>query len=316
MLIDVHAHYYPARYTSILAQASSKSRANAKARRPDSDKPEDIDKRLELMDAAGVQMQVLSPASSAPYLKDKEKAIEAARVANDSYTELIARYPNRFAAFASLPLPHIDASLAELRRALDELGMVGATMNCSVWNRSVAESEFEPIYEEINRRGTSLFFHPCQNGICSPMICDYGFATSAGASMEDTVLVLHLIAKQIPVRYPRIKFIVPHFGGMIPTLLNRLDNQVPANHPDLQERPSATARRLYYDTVGHGSQAALYSAWQALGAQQLVPGSDYPVLLDFESYAETFSYIKDSGLPERDIQQILYENAPKLLGFK
>jgi predicted TIM-barrel fold metal-dependent hydrolase len=267
-----------------------------------------------MMDAAGVQMQVLSPASSAPYLADEQEAAEAARLANDLYAELVARYPSRFAAFVSLPLPHIDASLRELARGFDELGMVGATMNCSIHNRSSAEAEFEPIYEELNRHGAALFYHPCQNGICSPMVCDYGFTTSAGASMEDTVLVLHLIARQIPVRYPNIKYIVPHFGGMIPTLLSRLDNQAPANHPNLREPPSATAKRLYYDTVGHGSQPALHSACQAFGASQLVPGSDFPVLLDFESYAETFDYIRRSGLPAKDIRQILHENAPRVLG--
>jgi len=71
------------------------------------------------------------------------------------------------------------------------------------------------------------------------------------------------------------------------------------------------AKRLFYDTVGHGSQPALHSACQAFGAGQLVPGSDYPVLLDFESYADTFAYIRRSGLPQQDIQQILYENAPR-----
>jgi 6-methylsalicylate decarboxylase len=147
------------------------------------------------------------------------------------------------------------------------------------------------------------------------MVRDYGFTTSAGASIEDTVLVLHLIARQIPVRYPNIKYIVPHFGGMIPTLLNRLDNQAPANHPNLMERPSVTAARLYYDTVGHGSLPALCSAHQAFGAEHLLPGSDYPVLLDFESYAETFDYIRRSGLPAGDIECILHQNAPRVLGL-
>ena len=314
MLVDVHAHYYPARYTALLAGAKTKSRAGTRLR-PDSDSQEDLDARLGMMDAAGVQMQVLSPASSAPYLADEHKAAEVARLANDLYADLVARYPSRFAAFVSLPLPHIDASLRELARGLDVLGMAGATMNCSIHDRSIAETEFEPIYQELNHRGAALFYHPCQNGICSPMVRDYGFTTSAGASMEDTVLVLHLIARQIPVRYPDIKYIVPHFGGMIPTLLNRLDNQAPANHPNLKERPSTTAARLYYDTVGHGSLPALCSAHQAFGAEHLLPGSDYPVLLDFESYAETFNCIRRSGLPAADIECILHQNAPRVLGL-
>ena len=94
--------------------------------------------------------------------------------------------------------------------------------------------------------------------------------------------------------------------------LQRLDNQLPSQHPNLPEKPSETARRLYYDTVGHGSQAALHCAWQALGPQHLVTGSDYPYLMDYESYTETFAYITRSDLPADDIDQIMHHSAAKL----
>src|SRR5207247_1659776 len=68
-------------------------------------------------------------------------------------------------------------------------------------------------------------------------------------------------------------------------------------YPDLPEPPSVTARRFYYDTVGHGSQAALLCAWKAFGPDHLVAGSDYPVLLAFETYRQTFHYIHGCGLP-------------------
>jgi len=106
--------------------------------------------------------------------------------------------------------------------------------------------------------------------------------------------------------------VIPHFGGLIPMQLQRLDNQLPSQHPNLPEKPSETARRLYYDTVGHGSQAALHCAWQALGPQHLVTGSDYPYLMDYESYTETFAYITRSDLPADDIDQIMHHSAAKL----
>ena len=103
--------------------------------------------------------------------------------------------------------------------------------------------------------------------------------------------------------------------SVIPMLLQRLDNQAPSQHPDLPERPSVTARRFHYDTVGHGSQAALLCAWKAFGADHLVAGSDYPVLLAFETYRQTFHYIRESGLPAEDIDKILNHNAQILLGL-
>ncbi len=104
--------------------------------------------------------------------------------------------------------------------------------------------------------------------------------------------------------------------SVIPMLLQRLDNQAPSQHPDLPERPSVTARRFYYDTVGHGSQAALLCAWKAFGADHLVAGSDYPVLLAFETYRQTFHYIHESSLPAEDVDQILHHNAQILLGLE
>jgi predicted TIM-barrel fold metal-dependent hydrolase len=97
--------------------------------------------------------------------------------------------------------------------------------------------------------------------------------------------------------------------------LQRLDNQLPAQHRDLPEKPSETARRLYYDTVGHGSQAALHCAWQAFGADHLLTGSDYPFLMDYETYTETFAYIERSDLPSADIQQILQHSAANVLNL-
>jgi predicted TIM-barrel fold metal-dependent hydrolase len=77
-----------------------------------------------------------------------------------------------------------------------------------------------------------------------------------------------------------------------------------------------TARRFYYDTVGHGSQAALLCAWTAFGADHLVAGSDYPVLLAFETYRQTLHYMRESSLPAADVDKILHHNAQILLGFE
>jgi predicted TIM-barrel fold metal-dependent hydrolase len=267
-----------------------------------------------MMDDAGVGVQVLSPAAGrAPYAQDEAAALEAAQIWNDAAARLVTRSPDRFKSFVSLPLPHVEASLRELRRGLDELGMIGVNLHISALNRSVAEDEFLPIYEEVNRRNGIIFYHPSGNGIGSPMITDYGFSGAVGTSMEDAVIVLHLIAKRIPSRYPSITFIVPHLGGPIPMLLERLDNQFSMAQRNLPEPPSVTARRFYYDTVGHGSHAALLCAWKAFGADHILPGSDFPVLLAFETYARTFSWIREVDLPGDDIEQILERTAPAVL---
>ena len=319
MIVDIHAHYFPKTYIDTLLRIGGRSLPEAARaitkRTIRNDDPSQIPTRLGQMDDAGVQLQVLSPAASPPYADKEADAVEAARLINDTYAELAVKFPGRFAAIVSLPLPHIDASLREMERGLDQLGMLGVSLNCSCFDRSTAEAEFEPLYAEMNRRRTLLNYHPIQNGICSPFINDYKFTVSVGASLEDAAIVLHLIARRVPERYPNITYVVPHLGGIIPMQLERLDNQAPSQHPDLPERPSVTARRFYYDTVGHGSPAALLCAWKAFGADHLVAGSDYPVLMSFETYAQTFNYIREVGLPPEDVDKILHHNSQRVLGL-
>ena len=281
---------------------------------PVSDDADHLRARLEMMDAAGVGLQVLSPAAGyAPYSPDEAASIETATIGNDLTAELVQRQPDRFKGLVSLPLPHVDASLRELRRGLDELGMIGVNIHCSVLNRPVVEPELLPLYEELNRRNAVVLFHPTGNGICSPLVTEFGLSGAVGTSLEDTTVALHLIARKIPAQYPNITFIVPHLGGPIAMLLERLDNQFSMASRELPEPPSVTARRFYYDTVGHGSHAALLCAWKAFGADHLLPGSDFPVLLAYETYARTFAWIREVSLPGDDAEQILERNAPRVL---
>jgi 6-methylsalicylate decarboxylase len=201
MLIDVHAHQFPEKYGDTMVRHGRGPIPGFTGQA--------IEERLRLMDEAGVDVQVLSPANVTPYLEREADAIEAARTLNDGYAKLTHRLPKRFKAFVSLPMPHVEASLREMEHGFDQLGFAWVTFGCSILNRSVTEKEFEPLYQEMDRRGTVLFFHPVLNGICSPMINDFGFAGSVGTTIEDMVVVLHMIASQIPYRYPNIRMIVP-----------------------------------------------------------------------------------------------------------
>jgi predicted TIM-barrel fold metal-dependent hydrolase len=317
MIIDLHAHYHARVYAEALDRLPDRTRRAgfAGGTSPVTDDEAHIQSRVQMMDEAGVGLQVLSPAAGwAPYSAEQAPSVEAARIANDTTAALARRMPDRFKALVSLPLPHVDASLLELSRGLDELGMVGVNIHCSVLGRPVVDSDFLPLYEELNRRRALVLFHPTGNGILSPLVNDFGLSGAVGTSLEDTLVAMHLIARRIPDSYPNITFIVPHLGGPLAMLLQRLDNQFSMKSRELPEAPSVTARRFYYDTVGHGSHAALLCAWKAFGADHLVPGSDFPVLLSYETYARTFAWIREVGLPAEDVELILEKNAPRVLG--
>jgi predicted TIM-barrel fold metal-dependent hydrolase len=315
MIVDIHAHYHPRAFEEALRRMPDRGSASgfAGGKQPVTDDAAHIETRLEMMDQAGVGIQVLSPAAGwAPYSADASAGTSAAQVANDHTAALANRMPDRFRALISLPLPHVDASLRELRRGFDELGMSGVNIHCSVLDQPVVLSSFLPLYEELDRRSAVVLFHPTGNGICSPLVTEFGLNSAVGTSLEDTVVALHLIARKIPSQFPNITFIVPHLGGPIAMLLERLDNQFSMAQRDLPEPPSVTARRFFYDTVGHGSHAALLCAWKAFGAEHLVPGSDFPVLLNFETYRRTINWIRDAGLPATDVELILERNAPRV----
>lgn len=314
MRIDVHAHYYPQKYIELMGRLGADLSAVVGTKLAGSGQ-EEVAARLEMMDRAGVNMQVLSVSATHPYVARESDAVNAAHLANDLYADLVARHPGRLAGFATLPLPHIDAALAEVARALDELKMAGITLGTSVTTRSTFDPAFDPLYAELDRRGAVVFIHPAGLGLCSHLLNDYGLTWTIGAPFEDTMFVLHAIRSQIPVRFPRIKFVVPHLGGALPMLFNRINMPRVAFPTPLAEMPNVTARRMWYDTVAQGNKAALRCACELFGTDHLVHGSDYPYQLH-DAYLNSVQYVEQSGLPSEEVTRILDQNAVKLLGME
>jgi aminocarboxymuconate-semialdehyde decarboxylase len=256
-------------------------------------------------------MQILSASPQLPHGRDETAAIDAARYVNDQYAELVARHPSRFRAFASLPLPHLDASAAELARALDDLGMAGVAMTTTIMGQPLVDSPAAQLFAELDRRGTVLYLHPAGNAACSPLIGEHYGTWSVGAPIEDTISALHLITRGIPSHYPQMKILNSHLGGALPMLIQRLDNQLPWEAPETPEQPSVAARRMWYDTVGHGHPPALRCAADSFGADRLVLGTDFP----YEHgavFERAVSYITSSGLASGDPDRVLYANAEAL----
>jgi len=312
--IDIHGHIYPNAYLDMLDGMGGGGTGTHIARIVSgSGSDDELQARFQMMDRAGVKVQVLSPAPQLPYFDKKESAIKAARFINDSYAEYVRRYPDRFVAYVSVPLPHVDAALEEMARGLDTLGMVGVNMGTSVLTRSVADPMFDPFWEEMNRRGVILFFHPHGLGACSSLIQEANLTWPMGAPVEDSVLVSHLLWKQISKRYPRVRIIVPHLGGDISMLVNRMDNQRSLFLPPDTEKPSVTVKKFWYDTVSHAYAPALRLACEALGADRFLLGSDYPYETG-ELYQRCVDYIKTpgTGLTPEQIEAILDRNAQAL----
>ncbi len=279
MRIDVHAHLFPDAYLDCMARLGQTGARAAVLRAPGGQMP--LDERVRMLDRAGIDLQVLSVAAAVPYLAEQAAAVEAARTANDAFAAVCRQYPGRFAAFASLPMPHVDAALAELTRCLDTLGMVGVTLGCSVLGRQLDDPAFEPFFAELDRRGSVLFLHPVGAG-AGPGSGEYGIRWMVGAPVEDAVASLRLLLSGLTTRYARMRVIVPHFGGFLPFLLERLNDEAEREahagiRPAVAMPPSELVKTLWYDTV-NCHPAALRCACESFGADRILLGTDFPYL--------------------------------------
>ncbi|WP_438948374.1 amidohydrolase family protein [Streptomyces mirabilis] len=255
MRIDTHAHVYPSDYLDFLADSGVTTTGGQRGLGAD-DTDKELEARFSLMDRAGVDRQVISASPLTGALPDPHRAAAAARLINDRYVALVDRHPDRFLAFVVLPLPHVDAALAELDRVLDAPGVVGVALTTSAAGRALTDPAFAPVWQELDRRGTVMYLHPAGDGVASPQIIDHHLTWMVGAPVEDTVVAAQLITRGFVTRYPHVRILNSHFGGALPMLLERWDNLAHFEAPEAPLPPSQAARRMWYDTVAHSSQTA------------------------------------------------------------
>jgi aminocarboxymuconate-semialdehyde decarboxylase len=310
--IDVHAHYFPTDYLDLLEQIGNgeiELRSPRAGSWPSTD--DDLERRIEAMDRAGVDMQILSVAAGGPYLSDAAAATRAARAANDRYAEAVRRHPRRLAAFAVLPLPHVEPALAELTRAFDELGMVGVGICTVMAGKAPNDPDFDPVYAELDRRGAVLFVHPTAGACGSPLLLRSGLGWPLGAPLEDAAAALGLLQTGFVRRFPNVRVIIAHLGGMLPFVTERLDHTVDRFMPG-RGRPSEELKRFWYDTA-NGHPAALRCACDTLGVDRLVLGVDYPFVRGAE-YDHGNAYLEAIGLSPAEVRAIRATNAATLFG--
>ena len=315
MRIDVHSHYYPAALYDLLERLTGTQRPRLGGMVRGFAHHVSIDGQLELMDAAGIDRMVVSLGNTPPYYPRAETAVAAARGSNDLYVDLVTRYPRRFHAFIGLPLPHVDAALEELERGLALPGVVGVGLGCSVLGQPLDDPAFDALFAELNRRRAVTFVHPVGAG-GGPNSQDFSLTWMLASRFEDTIAMARLILSGLTLRYPGIRFIVPHLGGTMALFLQRMDNVAERDgwrdkhSPDLM--PSDLARRFWFDTVNE-QHSALRCACATFGAERLLLGTDWPMLPP-EKLKHFVDYIPEA-LAVDDARRILDVNAARLLGL-
>ncbi|MEU4207761.1 amidohydrolase family protein [Rothia terrae] len=225
-IIDTHAHLYPARYLDFLEEHGMSAELTKIARdMRASDEPEEMAARIQQMDEAGVQEQMLSVTPQAPMLQDANAALEGARMVNDIYIEQMKKHPGRFRAYLALPVPHVKESLTILDEYFEQDGFVGVTVPTFInGSMSLDDESLEPFYARLNELSARVYVHPTGGGAQSPAINDFWLQWVNGAPIEDAIATLHLLKADIPHKYPNIRFHIAHLGGDLAFLTQRLED--------------------------------------------------------------------------------------------
>ena len=235
---------------------------------------------LAIMDDAGIDFAVMSVSTPGVHVGDDAKARNLARRCNDLAATLMRDHPDRFGGFACLPLPDVDGALRELEYALDVLKLDGVVLFSNSNGVYLGDARFEPVFEELNRRGTVVFVHPTASP--DPQAHQLGLPDSLiDFPVDTTRAVAQMHYSNRFARTPDIKYIFSHAGGTIPYLATRFaivdEMKVIPGH---EERGTAadTLRRLHWDTALSWKNPILEMLRSVVGIEQVLFGSDYPYL--------------------------------------
>ena len=322
MVNDVHNHFYPPEYLDALRSGDSLVRVtidhegNPRVHYPGDYNVavrghRDIAYRADVLAREGVDTQVISLTTPGTHVERPELAVKLARLVNDAFAKIVRERSLRFAALATLPLCDPAASVAELRRAVEQLHFPGAMLFSNVNGIALADKRFEPLYAEADRLGAVLHIHPT-SPVGVEAMTEFWLMPLTGFLFDTTLAAAKLVFTGIPERFPRIKWVLSHLGGTIPYLAERLDRGWRAFEEcrvNIERPPSEYLRHFYFDTVNFDPRALRFAA-DFGGVSQLLGGSDYPHAIgSIELMKES---IASASFSSAERKQILGENAAKV----
>lgn len=275
MRIDVHHHLVPPGFSHLLV-------------RPGQEQSPYFDevtnwtpaRAIERMDSDGIDTAVTSVVGAGGWPAGETAFPAFMRQCNEYAAQCMADYPSRFGMFAGVPLPYIDASLAEIAHSLDDLKADGVCIYTSYNGIRIGNPQLDPVLEELNRRNALVFIHP----VGSPLLEQLVPGLAVGYTelvFETSRTIASMLFNGAFARFPDIRFIFPHGGGALPllterwNLLGRTDERFAALIPHGVE---AELARHCYDMATIATPR-MYDALRAfVPADRILFGSDYPLL--------------------------------------
>lgn len=280
--IDAHAHYIAPAYREALEGAGPAMIGGIPV------PPWTVELALEFMDAHEIGRQLLSVSDPGVGFLPTSEAIELARSCNDYLAGLISERPDRFGGFAVVAMESPDAATSEANRALDDLGLSGVGLLSSSAGVYLGDERFEPLLDELDRRGAWVFVHPTAVAADEkPALPIPDFLTEY--PFDTTRAIVSLLTNNSFARFPRIRWQFAHGGGTIPMLSTRLNIAarhakfmapilgMPTHAADLEpDSASSALARSFYDTALIAEPPSLAAVEAISGTSQILFGSDWP----------------------------------------
>lgn len=329
-IVDVHNHLYPPEWMSFLeGRAGSPTMVRTGptsmifyhegARLATVSRPGHYDPvpRIKDLDGYGIDVQIVSLTTPSVELIPAAEGVPWARRVNDHLAQMCADYPGRFQFYATLPYQDVGASVMELERAYKALGAKGITMFSNLAGKPIYAPEFLPIYEAAEAYGLPVFIHPAPpittealKRVQMPLPL-YGFI------LDTTMAVTGLIFQGVLDRFPGLKIIHAHLGGVFPYLVGRIDDSFKTYAGDfgfsLDQRPSEYYRRnVYVDAISF-HLPAMKCAFEFMGIDHILIGTDYAHPIGGPE--RVVENVKALGLSGEDLDKVLWKNATMLFGL-
>ena len=274
-----------------------------------------VETRLADMDGMAIDIQALSPAPLQYYYAlEPDLGLTSARIINDHIAEIVDAHPDRFVGLGTVPMQEPELAVAELDRAVRELGMRGVEICTSVVGEELSNDRFRKFFAKAEDLDALIFMHP--NGFSDgARLSDHYFTNIIGNPLDTTVAVSHLIFGGVLDAYPDLKICVAHGGGYLPAYSGRIDH-AHANREDcrrrIKEKPSSYLRKLYFDTVVFTEHQLEYLV-SLYGSDHIVLGTDYPFDMGMD---DPVGFVDGAdALTASDKAAIVGGNAAQLLGI-
>ena len=274
-------------------------------------------RRIDDMDRAGIDVQVLSLVTPAVQRLERATAVTTAIEANNALCSVIRRRPDRFAAFAALPTADPAAAARELGRAVTSLGFKGAMIHGHTDGHFLDEEPFWPILEAAQRLSVPIYLHPTNppQGVLDAYYRDMPLilSTSGWGWHADTGLhAMRMIVAGVFDRFPGLQIVLGHMGEQVPYMLARANERLTPVCQHLTRTVAETfLEHFHLTTSGFHTDAPLQCALAVVGIDRLMFSVDYP----FSSNQVATEWLARAPLSDADKESLAHRNAERLLGL-